>query len=68
MSELRDLRAKISVETDAVLDSMSRATGCDRSEIVRGVLHRWALEQVTFATLCKKRLEVEGVSGNAGEG
>jgi hypothetical protein len=66
-AELRDLRAKITVESDAALDVVSRVTGKDRSEIVRDIIHRWALEQVSISTLLGQRLKAEGVQA-AGEG
>ena len=59
--ELRDLRAKISVQTDAVLDAISRVRGIDRSEIVREVLHRFALETIAIGTLTDARLRAEGL-------
>jgi hypothetical protein len=59
--ELRDLRAKISIQTDAALDAHSRVTGRDRSEIAREILHRWALERVEISTLLNSRLRAEGV-------
>ena len=59
--ELRELRAKITVQTDAVLDAMSRVRGADRTEIVRKVLHKWALEHVAISTLIDARLRAEGV-------
>lgn len=72
--ELRDLRAKISVESDAILDAVSRVTGRDRSEIVRDVLHKWAVEQIELATVIRQRLKAEGITaapegapGRAGE-
>ncbi len=65
--ELRDLRAKITVEADAALDAVSRVTGRDRSELVRDIVHRWALEQVSISTLLQARLKAEGITA-AGEG
>ena len=59
--ELRDLRAKITVQTDAVLDAISRVRGVDRSEIVREVLHKFALEHVAISTLIDARLRAEGL-------
>ena len=59
--ELRELRAKITVQTDAVLDAMSRVRGADRTEIVREVLHKWALEHVAISTLIDARLRAEGI-------
>lgn len=64
--ELRDLRAKISVESDAVLDAVSRVTGRDRSEIVRDVLHKWADEQIELAKVIHERLRSEGVTAAFG--
>lgn len=66
-ADLRDLRAKITVESDAALDVVSRVTGKDRSEIVRDIIHRWALEQVSISTLLAARLKAEGMPA-AGEG
>ncbi len=70
MSDLRDLRAKISVETDAALDAEHHATGEDRSEIVRKILHAWASQRIDSATVLLRRLKAEGlpVAGEGGRG
>lgn len=60
--DLRDLRAKISVETDAALDAAGHATGRDRSEIVRDVLHAWALQRIDEAKVLLRKLESEGIA------
>ena len=62
--ELRDLRAKISVETDAVIEAVQQATGRDRSEIVRDVLHGWALGKIDEARLLTNRLRAEGITAS----
>jgi hypothetical protein len=68
MSEpLKDLRAKVTPETDAVLEAVARATGRDRSEIVREVLHDWALIEIGKASMVHKMLRAEGLPG-IGEG
>jgi hypothetical protein len=67
MSELRDLRAKVTVETDAALDAEHEATGEDRSEIVRRILHGWAAQRIVSATVLLRKLKAEGV-GVSGEG
>jgi hypothetical protein len=73
-AELRDLRAKVTVETDAVLDAISRVTGRDRSEIVRDWLHEKAAEHIEILTVLHARLKAEGIavasegaSGSGGE-
>jgi len=66
--ELRDLRAKITVEADAALDAESRTSGRDRSEIVRDVLHAWASDRIDMAKLLIRRLESEGLGEASGGG
>lgn len=66
-TELRDLRAKITVETDSVIDSIARATGRERSEIVRDWLHQRALQEIAVHNVLKKRLAAEGITGNDGD-
>lgn len=61
MSEpLKDFRAKITNEADCVLEALNRATGRDKSEIAREVLHNWALGQIQAASLIKRFLRDEG--------
>ena len=71
--ELKDFRGRITPETDAALDGISRATGQDRQEIVRDILHGWAMKQIHAASVMHRLLQAEGlkgidggVSGNAG--
>jgi len=70
---LIDLRAKISVEADAVLEAVQRSTGKDKSEIVRDVLHKWAVAEIHASTVLVQILKREGIGepsqgslGNAG--
>jgi predicted DNA-binding protein len=58
--ELRDLRAKVTADTDQVLDAISRATGKDKSEIVREVLSAWASEEVHKATMVLRLIDRKG--------
>ena len=61
--ELKDFRGKVTPETDAVLEGISRATGQDRSEVARYVLHEWALKQIHAASVTHRLLQSEGLSG-----
>lgn len=69
--ELRDFRGKVTPETDAVLEALNRATGRDKSEIARDVLHKWATEQLEAAKLMVRLSTCEGrrreSQGAAGE-
>ncbi len=60
--ELKDFRGKITAETDCVLEAMSRTSGRDRSEIVREILHRYALEKLDEHRLLGDLLAREGLS------
>jgi hypothetical protein len=64
---LIDLRAKITIETDAVLEAVHRSTGKDKSEVVRDVLNRWAMSEIHAAIVLNKILKREGISA-ASEG
>jgi hypothetical protein len=63
---LIDFRGKITHEADAVLEAVHLATGRDRSEIVREVLHLWAESKIHEASLIDSRLRREGLRGIAG--
>jgi hypothetical protein len=63
---LIDFRGKVTHETDAVLEAIHMATGRDRSEIVREVLHLWAESKIHEASLIDSRLRREGLRGIAG--
>lgn len=61
--ELKDYRGRITPETDAVLEGLARATGKDRQEIARDVLHEWALRQIHAASVTHRLLQAEGLAG-----
>ena len=60
---LKDFRGKVTAETDAVLEALNRATGRDKSEIARDVLHRWASDQIHAASVMHQLLKSEGLPG-----
>jgi hypothetical protein len=60
---LIDLRAKITAEADAVLEAVQRSTGKDKSEVVRDVLHKWAVSEIHAASVLHGILQREGIAG-----
>lgn len=62
-AELKDFRGKITAETDAVLEAINRASGRDKSEIAREVLHKWAIDQIHTASLITKLASPKGLAG-----
>jgi hypothetical protein len=61
--ELKDYRGRITPETDCCLEAESRSTGRERQEIVRDILHSWALERIHSATVLHNLLRAEGLKG-----
>lgn len=60
-AELRDFRGKITLESDLALDAMSRAFKRDKADIVREVLHNWALRKIMESRLLARELQSEGL-------
>lgn len=61
--ELKDFRGRITPETDCALEAEARSTGRDRQEIVREVMHIWALQKIHAANVMHKLLVGEGLPG-----
>ncbi|PJK01468.1 hypothetical protein CO615_04100 [Lysobacteraceae bacterium NML75-0749] len=64
---LKDLRAKVTAETWCVIEARHRVTGEQHAEIVRGILHDWALAEMRKATVMQGLLKAEGIGGNVRE-
>ena len=64
-AELKDFRGKITAEADCVLEAMNRVSGRDRSEIVRDILHKWAIERIHEHSVLARLLEREGITGES---
>lgn len=64
--ELKDFRGRITPETDCALEALARASGQERQEIVRNILHKWAKEQIHAATVMHRLLQAEGLPGIGG--
>jgi hypothetical protein len=58
---LIDMRCKVSPATDALLETMHRTTGRDKSEIARDVLHKWAEKEIHAAILLRTELNSKGI-------
>lgn len=59
--ELRKLLSWITLEADVMIDAHAQATGRDRSEVARDVLHAWALEQLRISNIAQAGLRSEGI-------
>ena len=64
---LIDMRSKITAEADAVLEAQHKATGREKSEIVRDVLHKWAVAEIHTASVLSSILLREGIAGQMRE-
>lgn len=62
-AELRDFRGKITVETYLALESEARAFDRDKADILREVMHAWALRVFHRSTVLERLRKAEGLSG-----
>ncbi len=65
MSELRELRARITVETDAALNTEARAFKRDKADVAREILHLWALKKIMAANMLVNTMKGEGIAAAA---
>ena len=63
---LIDLSAAVTAEADVVLEAVHRSTGKNKSDVVRDVLHRWALQEIHASSVLQSILQREGLSGATG--
>jgi predicted DNA-binding protein len=61
--DLHDYRGRITPEAHCALEAVARRTGRDRQEIVREILHGWAMDHIQDATLLDQLLRAEGLGG-----
>lgn len=62
-AELKDFRGKVTTETACALEAEARATGRLQQEIVREILHGWALDRLRAATVLRGLMLAEGLAG-----
>jgi len=58
--ELIDARIRITHQTDGVVEAIARATGKERSEIMRDVLDKWASDEIHKASLITRFASSDG--------
>jgi hypothetical protein len=61
--DLKDFRGRVTPETDCVLTAEAQSTGRDRQEIVREILHEWAVQRIHGASVLNALLRREGLQG-----
>lgn len=65
MSQLTDLRTKVTDRTARVMAAINHATGKERSQIAREVLDKWAAHQVHVAIIIDRMTRDEGAAGDS---
>lgn len=63
--ELKDFRGRITALAWAYLEAEARAHGRDQQEIVREVLHAWAVRKHEAANVAQRLLKSTGKAGEA---
>lgn len=61
---MQDVRSKVSDECHQVLVAVSRARQCDIAELMREVLHNWAMARIHEASLIQRITRREDASGS----
>jgi hypothetical protein len=63
--ELIDLRAKITAETYCAIAAHARAHDVEKGEVVREILHGWAVKQIHGARMLASCLRAKGMTAAA---
>jgi hypothetical protein len=66
-ADLKDFRGKLTAETNLALEAESMAFGRDKADIVREIMHAWALKKNHEHKVWANLAQAEGFTG-AGEG
>lgn len=61
---LVDLRCKVTPAVEALLDTLHKTSGRDKSEIARDVLQRWAEKEIHASILLYGQLKEKGILGD----
>ena len=59
---VKDYRGGITPLSHAVLSSIAEANGMEMQELVRDVLHKFALKQVRACSLIQRALKANGIA------
>lgn len=63
--ELVDFRCKLTMETFCAIAAYARAHEMDKSELVRDVMHKWAMKQIDGASMLHACLKAKGLTAAA---
>ena len=66
-ADLKDFRGKLTPLAWCWLEAEHRISGKDQSEIVRDLVHEWALERANASIEAHRLMEAEGITGNVRE-
>lgn len=65
MSDLTDLRTKITSRTAQVMAAINHASGRERSQIAREVLDKWAAQQIHASMIIQRMTRGKGTDGDS---
>lgn len=62
-AELKDFRGKLTEETYLALEAEAIAFDRDKADILREIMHAWALKKINEATVLARLMRDQGISG-----